>query len=114
MKSYFNILFICISIFSQLHSQIEPNLSIDNFNNDDIYNEAANLRLNGQLDDCLQILFQIKCCHLKANYTIAEIYLNDFRNYNISLDYFNEVILFVEDQKTEHSTNESSNLYKKI
>ena len=95
MINYFSILFLCLVILSPLHSDFEPNLGLNNSDNDSLYQEALDFRLNEDLDNCLKILFKIKCCHLKANYTIAEIYLNDFKNYNISLDYFNEVISFI-------------------
>ena len=109
MKNY---LFIYFILFSQLHSEIEPNLYIDNLDNQDLYNKAIEFRQNGELDDCLRILFSIKCCYLNANYTIAEIYLNEFNNYNIALDYFNSIISFFENLNLKESDDEN-NLYKK-
>ena len=91
----------------------EPDIRINDVKNDDLYNKAVDFRLKEDLNNSLKILFEIKCCHLKSNYTIAEIYLNDFRNYNISLDYFNEVISFLDNYESDREISINNDLYKK-
>ena len=96
MVRYFKILFFFLTVSSLAYCKFEPDLSYNDIGNDSLYSEALNFRSNGDLEDCLKALFDIKCCHLESNYAIAEIYLNDFRNYNISLDYFNKIISFLD------------------
>ena len=111
MRIYLKILYVFMIIFSFAFCTIEPNLVVDDANNEDMYNKALDYRLAGNLEECLKVLFQIKCCYLKANYSIAEIYLNDYKNYNISLDYFNEIISFIDDGLLIDDSN--SDVYKK-
>tara|TARA_Y100000817_G_C16619864_1_gene439074 strand:+ start:100 stop:531 length:432 start_codon:yes stop_codon:yes gene_type:complete len=78
-----------------------------------LYDKAIDFRLKEDLNNSLKILFEIKCCHLETNYAIAEIYLNDFRNYNISLDYFNEVMSFLDNYESNREISVNNDLYKK-
>ena len=78
-----------------------------------MYKKALEYRLSGNIENCLKTLFEIKCCHLESNYTIAEIYLNDFRNYNISLEYFNQIVSFIDNDESNKSLPKFNNLYKK-
>ena len=86
MINYFKIFFSCFCFSCILLFGVEPDIRINDVENDSLYDKAVDFRLKKDLNNSLKILSEIKCCHLKANYTIAEIYLNDFRNYNISLD----------------------------
>ena len=113
MTKYFKILFFFLAFSSLAYCKIEPDLSYNDAGNDSLYNKALDFRLDGDLESCLKILFEIKCCHVESNYTIAEIYLNDFRNYNISSEYFNKIISFADNNESEKSLSESGNLYKK-
>ena len=113
MTNYFKIFFSYICFLCTLLCGAEPDIRINDVKNDDLYNKAVDFRLKEDLNNSLKILFEIKCCHLKSNYTIAEIYLNDFRNYNISLDYFNEVISFLDNYESDREISINNDLYKK-
>tara|TARA_B100001142_G_scaffold317814_1_gene359200 strand:- start:2057 stop:2593 length:537 start_codon:yes stop_codon:yes gene_type:complete len=113
MVRYFKILFLLLTASNLVYCKFEPDLSYNDIGNDSLYSEALNFRLNGDLENCLKVLFEIKCCHLESNYTIAEIYLNDFRNYNISLDYFNKIISFLDNNDSDKNLSRFDNLYKK-
>jgi len=92
---------------------IESDIRFNDIKNDSLYSKAVDFRLNGNLNNSLKTLFEIKCCHLESNYMIAEIYLNDFKNYNISLDYFNEIMLFLDGDESEKAIPDNKALYKK-
>ena len=113
MINYFKIFFLCSCFSCYLLCGVESNIRVNDVENDSLYGKAVDLRLKEDLNNSLKILSEIKCCHLKANYTIAEIYLNDFRNYNISLDYFNKVISFLDNYESDKEISANNDLYKK-
>ena len=77
----------------------------------DEYNEAKNLRISKDYEKCLLLLSNIKKDTLEASYDIAEIYLNEYSNYSIALDYFNSIIDSLGNKEAIDENN--LNLYKK-
>ncbi|MAV64043.1 MAG: hypothetical protein CMG00_02505 [Candidatus Marinimicrobia bacterium] len=98
MKKYIYILLAGLSFL------IGSNISSD-------YNQFKNFRAIEDYDESLKMLFKIKNDTLVANYNIAEIYLNEYSNYTIALDYFS-IILDSLDRVSENK-NENLELYKK-
>ena len=113
MSNNLNILFLCLGISWVFSNDFSADLEFNSEENDGIYQKSVEFRLKGEIDSSLKELFQIKCCHLKSNYAIAEIYLNELRNYNISLDYFNEVVSYLNDNESEKKIADNKELYKK-
>jgi len=78
------------------------------------YDSAIQSRENGDSEKCLRLLSKIEANHIESNYIIAEIYLNEIKNPNIALDYYNQVMKKVENSLSEGSELEkNTNLYRK-
>ena len=78
------------------------------------YDLAIKSRENGNSENCLQLLSQIEDYHIESNYIIAEIYLNEIKNPNIALDYYNQVMKKVENSSLDgNRTEKNINLYRK-
>jgi len=78
------------------------------------YDSAIQSRENGDSEKCLRLLSKIEVNHIESNYIIAEIYLNEIKNPNIALDYYNQVMKKVENSLSEGSELEkNTNLYRK-
>ena len=78
-----------------------------------LYQTANELRIKKDLEQSLQILFQIDCCYVQANYDIAEIFLNEYNNFNIALDYFNRIINSLSNKPISEMNLNNKKIYKK-
>ena len=56
------------------------------------YQLAQDYRNKQMTEDCLRELFDIKDEYLKANFDIAFIYYQEYKNYDIALEFFNFII----------------------
>ena len=109
MKTSFYILCIFVgSVFC-----LPLNLS-DYSNIQEYYDDAIEFRKKGNSEQCLQALLKIQSIHFESNYIIAEIYLNEIKNPNIALDYYNYVIeQFKGYSKNNADLERNRNLYRK-
>ena len=106
MKRIFYILILFKLVFLA-NSNID--LSIENK-----YQLAQDYRNKQMIEDCLRELFDIKDEYLKANFDIASIYYQEYKNYDIALEFFNFIIKKYEsnlDSNTD-SLEENLNIYK--
>ena len=106
MKRIFYILILFKLVFLA-DSNIE--LSIENK-----YQLAQDYRNKQMIEDCLRELFDIKDEYLKANFDIASIYYQEYKNYDIALEFFNFIIKKYESNLDSNINflEENLNIYK--
>ena len=76
------------------------------------YQLAMKYRESKQVDSCLAQLFEIKDSYLKANFDIASIYYQEYKNYDIAINFFNSIISKYESSKDAAFLNNNLNIYK--
>ncbi len=76
------------------------------------YDLAQLFRSNNEIDSCLFTLFEIKDYYLKANFDIASIYYQDYKNYDIAVYFFDEVINKYESNNNDDFLVKNRDTYK--
>ena len=76
------------------------------------YQLAMKYRDNKQVDSCLAQLFEVKDLYLKANFDIASIYYQEYKNYDIAIHFFNSIISDYEFSQDVTFLNNNLNIYK--
>ena len=78
-----------------------------------LYQEAQEDRKEGEMQACLMKLFYINKYYLNANYDIADIYLNEYNNYDIALNFFNIIIEFYKSSDVDMVSKKDIDIYRK-
>ncbi len=79
---------------------------------EDKYLLAQSYRSDKKIDSCLNQLFQIKEDYLKANFDIASIYYQDYKNYDIATYFFDLIIEKYESSNDDKFLIENRDTYK--
>ena len=76
------------------------------------YELAKKYRNNKKIDSCLLELFEIKDVYLKANFDIASIYYQEYKNYDIAVHFFNSIIEKYKYSNDKDFIESNLNIYK--
>ena len=76
------------------------------------YELAQSYRSDKKFDSCLVQLFEIKDIHLKANFDIASIYYQDYKNYDIAVYFFDLIVQLYESSENPEFLIENLDTYK--
>ena len=93
------------SDFSDFSSQFEQAII-------EKYNLANSHRVDKQFDKCLSILFEISDDYFRANFDIASIFYQDYKNYDLALHFFDKIIKTYESNNSEAFLKSNEDIYK--
>ena len=118
MKKQFFILYLLVSLVvlnfaSELKSSNSNDFS-NQFEQDIIekYDLAKSFRENKQFDKCLSILFEISDDYFQANFDIASMFYQDYKNYDLALYFFDMIIKTYESNNSEAFLISNKDVYK--
>ena len=103
------ILYILIAVGILTASNLEYQQKLDA---EDKYKLAAEYRADRKFDSCLVHLLEIKDIYLKANFDIASIYYQDYKNYDIATYFFDLIIETYESSDDSQFLSENLDIYK--